>query len=341
MSMPTTTKSPLEIVDEVVIAGSPQNRHRSRAGMQLLPNGDLFVAYRVGWDMFEVPHGGVVGTWSKDGGRTWEDPLPLAAEPGWDWFGAQRLCRLDDGSLLMMVGKARWGTDLFLTYSTRSRDGGRTWEEIGPKIAVFASFSEPYGQGVTHGLPDNQIILGFHGSDQPGAPSIAGVAISSDAGRSWSAPVVIASQPEVNFREADLIRLDDGRILTVLRTDQPPYESFQSLSDDNGRAWTPITKTGFKGHCPRLFQLRHGILCVYRDMEPTRPGISYSVTYDNGHMWHDGGSLYASPGAYSGWASACGYPAVVRLPGGEILCVFHTDFVDENSDIRGLLLRDR
>lgn len=81
-------------------------------------------------------------------------------------------------------------------------------------------------------------------------------------------------------------------------------------------------------------------MCVYRDMDPSRPGIGCSVTYDDGQSWHYVAALYESPGAYSGWASACGYPAVVRLADEQILCVFHTDFVDQNSEIRGLFLRD-
>ena len=74
----------LEISAAVVIAGDSGKRHRSRAGMVQLPSGELFVAYRTGWDMFNTPHGALVGTWSGDGSHTWEEALPLLAEPGWD-----------------------------------------------------------------------------------------------------------------------------------------------------------------------------------------------------------------------------------------------------------------
>ena len=332
--------APIEIVDEVVIAGGSPKRHRSRAGLQLLPSGELFVAFRVGWDMFDIPHGGLVGTWSRDGGHTWDESLPLAAEPSWDWFGAQRLLRLVDGTLLMLLGKARWKTDVFLTFSSRSRDGGRTWEEIGPQINLFNVGSEPYGQGITEGLSGNRLMLGFQGADEKDSPVKVGAAFSSDEGTTWSDLAVIASETETHFREADLLRLNDGRILSVIRTDEPPYESYQSYSADQGKTWTPVRRVGFQGHCPRLFQLKGGIMCVYRDMEPSRPGIGYSVTYDDGQSWHYVTALYESSGAYSGWGSACGYPAVVRLPDDRIFCVFHTDFVDQNSEIRGLFLRD-
>ena len=331
---------PIKIVDEVVIAGDPPKRHRSRAGLQRLQSGELFVAFRVGWDMFDISHGGLVGTWSTDGGHTWDESLPLAAEPSWDWFGAQRLLRLADDTLLMLLGKARWKTDVFLTFSSRSTDGGRTWEEIGPQINVLKVGSEPFGQGITQGLSGNRLMLGFQGADEKGAPSKVVAAISSNAGTTWTDLAVIAAEPGLHFREADLLRLNDGRILSVTRTDEPPYDSYQSYSADEGKTWTPVRKTGFQGHCPRLFQLRGGIMCVYRDMHPGRPGIACSVTYDEGQSWHYGSALYKSSGAYSGWGSACGYPAVVRLDDEQIFCVFHTDFVDQNSEIRGLWLRD-
>ena len=128
----------LAITGEVVVAGGGSKRHRSRAGAAVLADGSLFVAYRVGRNMFQEAHGAVVATRSADGGATWEEPTPLLAEPGWDWFGAQRLLQLDDGTLLMLAGKARWNSDRFHTYAIRSSDGGRTWDPPGPEIRVFA-----------------------------------------------------------------------------------------------------------------------------------------------------------------------------------------------------------
>ena len=339
MSALAVTDAPVAIVDEVLIAGGAGPRHRSRAGVALLPDGQLFVPFRVGWDMFGKPHGAVVGTWSADGGRSWEEPLPLCAEPGWDWFGAQRLLQLADGSLAMLAGRARWNTELFFTHATRSQDGGRTWAESGPAIAPFAIASEPYGGGIA--LPDGKLVMGYHGQCASWASASAGVAFSPDGGMTWSGLTLIAADSELALREPDLLMLGDGRLLAVIRTDTPPCESYRSYSADDGQSWSPIESTGFKGHCPRLFQLRRGILCVYRDMEDGRPGLGYSVSRDEGRSWEYGGVLYRSPGPYSGWATACGYPALVQLGSGAILCVFHTDFGADRSEIRGLFLRDQ
>ena len=234
----------LAIVGEVVVAGGVSKRHRSRAGAAVLADGNLFVAYRVGRNMFQEAHGAVVVTRSADGGQTWEEPAPLLAQPGWDWFGAQRLLQLGDGTLLMLAGKARWNSDRFHTYAVRSSDGGRTWDPPGPEIRVFAAFSEPYGRGVVRGLPEGRLLLGFQGSDTPGEPNLAAIAFSRDRGATWSERVLLSDDATLELREPDTLPLPDGRLLTVLRTDAPPYASCQCYSEDGGRSWTPWPRPG-------------------------------------------------------------------------------------------------
>jgi len=333
-------KDPIEIIDEVVIAGGPYKRHRSRAGLQCLPDGELIVTYRIGWDMFNFSHGAIVGTWSQDGGHIWEEPMALIAEPGWAWLGAQRILQMSDGQLIMLLQKSNFDTGRFTIFPTFSSDHGRTWERIGSAIHVFKNWNEPSGQGITQGLPDNNIMIAFQGADIKDAPSEVSVAVSVDNGASWNKISVIASNSKLNFREADLLRLRDGRLIATIRTDDPPYETYQTYSADEGNSWTPIKKTGFKGHCPCIFQLETAIICIYRDMEPGKPGISYSLSSDNGQSWSYGGQLYKSPSTYNGWASACGYPSIARLPNGKLYCIFHTSAINNDSEIRGLKLID-
>ena len=82
----------LAITGEVVVAGGGSKRHRSRAGAAVLADGSLFVAYRVGRNMFQEAHGAVVATRSADGGATWEEPTPLLAEPGWTGSAPSACC---------------------------------------------------------------------------------------------------------------------------------------------------------------------------------------------------------------------------------------------------------
>ena len=365
--MTLVSGAPIAIADEVVIAGGRTMRHRSLPGALCLPNGELLVAFRSGTDKFVTDDGAVVLVRSMDGGRTWSDAIPLMAEPGWDCFGGSRLVQVKDGSLLMLVGKARWirdetpSGDTFEThssaqptgtmpsaghggetrreihnYAVHSSDGGRTWSELGPSINLFGSWTEPYARR-TIKLEDGRLMIGFHGSDQAHTASRAGVAFSEDRGRTWTDFVTVASEPGVYFHEVELLRLGTGPILAVIRTNKPaPYDSYWSVSCDDGRSWSPPRKTGFSGHCPFLFALDpQTTLCLYRDLHPARRGVSVSMTRDSGQSWRWLGQLYRAPNL------DCGYPSLMRLPTGELLCVFYTSFVEGNSEIHGVFLQER
>ena len=135
----------------------------------------------------------------------------------------------------------------------------------------------------------------------------------------------------------------DGRFLAILRDGKPPKWSYKSYSADEGRTWTPYEQVNFKGECPCLFQLRSGaILCVYRDVEGnspdhpdgSRPGMSASVSEDDGATWRSVGQLY------SGENKDCSYPMIVRLPDGRLFCTYYTSFVDGDCEVRGIWLSD-
>ena len=75
-------------------------------------------------------------------------------------------------------------------------------------------------------------------------------------------------------------------------------------------------------------------------MNPDRPGIACHTSPDDGAHWTPGARIYRSPGPFDGWGMACGYPDVVRVDVDRYFCLFHTDFVAANSEIRGVYLRE-
>jgi hypothetical protein len=159
----------------------------------------------------------------------------------------------------------------------------------------------------------------------------------------FTPPVIIAAAPDRNFSDLDLIRLADGRFLAVIR-EHVTRQSFAAQSADEGRTWSAIRPTGFKGANIKLFPLRSGaVLCAYRDEDPGRRGISCSVSEDGGATWRFVGQLYAPgrrvvhrPGVL------CGYPDLIALGEREIACVLHTyPDADGRVDMHFLRLRDR
>ena len=84
-------------------------------------------------------------------------------------------------------------------------------------------------------------------------------------------------------------------------------------------------------------------MCLYRDEEPARRGVSVSVTSDGGETWRFAGQLYAAgPDAQHVPGSVCGYPDAADLGDGRFAAVLHTYPDDEGrQDIQLLILRDR
>ena len=113
-------------------------------------------------------------------------------------------------------------------------------------------------------------------------------------------------------------------LVAVLREGTPPHWSHRSYLADDGKTWTPYEQVNFKGQCPCLVQLRSGaVLCVYRDLEPGRPGMS--VSEDGGATWHWVGQIYSGA---NGTATALGGPDILGRER------------DGDCEIRGVWLSD-
>ena len=98
------------------------------------------------------------------------------------------------------------------------------------------------------------------------------------------------------YSDGDIVRLADGRFLTVLREHQVGG-TYQCYSSDEGQTWTELRPTGFVGANFKLHRLRSGaIVCLYRDEDPERYGTSVGVSPRTaGKPGEWAGSLYARP----------------------------------------------
>ena len=268
----------MKVIDRVLIAAGPEPRSRALAGVQLLPNGDLLVGYRLAsrhpvGDHDMIDDGAVVTTRSSDGGRTWSEPRPVAALPGWDCSGGNRMVQTPDGTLVMFVMKARRvGSPESHVHPIRSTDGGLTWGPMGPEMSLFGGSTEPHAMDRALITSGGDWMLPVYGADEPGGATYAAVAFSPDMGRTWGGKVVVARSSDITFYEAAVTRMPDGRFMAVIRTQDPPFDSYVSHSADEGRTWTEPRALPFQGQTPFLFLLHSGaIACFYRDRDPQPP----------------------------------------------------------------------
>lgn len=289
---------------------------------------------------------------SDDSGSTWAEPRIVHDVPGWSCIHMGGLARFSDDFIRLVLGRVKIDhslggdepfTDWYIA-SIDSQDGGETWSEPGPEIDLFPFWTEMYGASNPHPLSDGQFLfaaMGTVGRDQQWHSGVTFCDPADDY--SFSPPVIIANDPERNYSDTDVVRLDDGRLLAVVR-EHVLRKSVFSHSEDEGRTWSPIRYSGFKGSNLKLLRLRSGaVACAYRDEEPERRGVSISVSRDGGETWDWAGQLYAAdPSTTHRPGSLCGYPDMLYTSEDEIAAALHT-YTDEADgiDLHFLRLRDR
>jgi hypothetical protein len=170
---------------------------------------------------------GVYLVFSKDNGKTWTKPVRDAAiHKFYDGKGHVspygKIVQLADGAALMAVYFEFFDGRGNESYVFRSKDGGKSW---GDPVRLGEHYNET---GIVR-LRDGRVLAAMR-SEKGGNLAIIE---SSDQGRTWSSPVQITGG---NEHPADLIQLQDGRVLMVFGERNAPRGVHAMISPD-GRAW--------------------------------------------------------------------------------------------------------
>ncbi len=151
-------------------------------------------------------------------------------------------------------------------YMIQSSDNGHTW---GPPqafgIGPMTHWSHTGQTGIVE-LPDGTWLAPFHGNTGSDPQDRVYIARSRDRGQTWGEPSTVACDPEgrIGFVEPPLLRLQSGRLLTVMRTAGADGFMYQTFSDDDGWTWQGLQRTPMWGSPCNLIELRSGrILCTY------------------------------------------------------------------------------
>lgn len=147
---------------------------------------------------------------------------------------------------------------------------------------------------------------------------------STDAGRTWSAPLAVPENWATTSNTPALHRLTgpDGKArlfcfadgLDWSRKGEPPYPMHQSVSEDGGVTWTPMVPNGVEGEVPpkTILSFEEGRrLVLWSDL----PGfVIQSESVDGGLTWSAGRRIVRVPDR---WAQPC----VIASPDGETLAM--------------------
>lgn len=198
---------------------------------------DIHLIMRRGWmghrptgpaDWEETPFpwargdAGVFVSLSSDGGATWDSTVRAPTAPYRRGYSPRPPTELADGTVLLCLDTH---DERGILYVLRSTDHGRTWES--PPTVV--SDDRPLAEPTILALPSGKVIV--HSRDE--ATSLIHQHVSQDGGRTWAAPEALA----IWGYPAHLVRLSDGRLLTIYGIRRAPFGIRACLSTDDGTTW--------------------------------------------------------------------------------------------------------
>jgi hypothetical protein len=155
---------------------------------------------------------------------------------------------------------------------------------------------------------------------------------SHDQGKTWmQRSVVAAVEPEdkpwpwmgkEGPNEAALVRLADGRLLTVFRTggigNTGEYGNMgETWSSDDGKSWTPPIAAPVRGVAPRVRLLSNGMLALTTG-RPAPVAVMFSVD-GNGKEWTNPTTIAENPPPPRG---STHYTDFIEMEPGKLLVVY-------------------
>ena len=183
--------------------------------------------------------GAVVMKKSLDGGLTWTDRLPVPD----NWATSQEVPTLfpvtdrqGQQRLIMFSG-------LYPIRMAVSEDEGETWTDLEP----IGDYGGIVAMSEVVRLSGGDYLAFFHddgrfinGREKERGQFFVYQIRSSDGGLTWSRPEVVVTHPEADLCEPGVIRSPDGHQLAMLlRENSRRFNSFLTVSDDEGATWSP------------------------------------------------------------------------------------------------------
>ena len=217
---------------------------------------------------------------------------PTRAGSAWRWAGSRAIA---DDNVKLLLGRilidlSLGGTEPMTGWyvaSATTRDGGETWSEPSPEIRLVPRMDRAVRREQPASARRRPAAVGRHGHPGPGHRlACRRQRQRSRRGDRFEPPTIIAQADGRDYSDIDVVRLDDGRFLAVVREHQT-RQSVWSTSERRGRE--PGRRSARRRSWARTSSSSGcgpgAIVCAYRDEDPERRGVSLSVTDDGGESW--------------------------------------------------------
>ncbi len=281
---------------------------------------------------------------SVDSGKTWSRVYTIADYPGARCAGDPILFYDKQTHILWVayvyanegVGLSKGGTnnqgygdDTFHIYLQQSKDDGLTWSspldmtrQIKPK-ELIASWTAP---GIGIQLRSGRLVFCFSTMNAEKKHD-SYVAYSDDNGGNWK-----SSRAGVGTNESQLVELNDGRLMIVMR--MKPGKRIIAFSDDSGQSWQPQFESEvlIDPKCQASILRYHSTedgneknIILYSNPAHTtkRRKLTIRASFDEGKTW---------PVAKMINSDYSGYSCLTRLPDGQIGVLYERDIHEADNE---------
>jgi len=267
---------------------------------------------------------------SADEGKTWQKH-PMFREGKFQANSGRAIVCLKSGTVVVTFinsgeGRHHWNVQTqrpypdtrLPTYSVRSIDNGRTWED---PVLIANEYSGDM-RGLVQ-LADGTLVSMVQRLNYAEGRNYSQPYWSDDEGRTWHGADVMDCGREhgdhSGLIEPTLIELKDGRVWTLLRSYHGCF--YEAFSSDRGRTWSPIpprkSKIASTGSPGLLTRLSDGSILLTYNAPPTagyarREELFVALSDDEGATWTTPVVIARNPGA------RVAYPTVFERRPGEL-----------------------
>jgi hypothetical protein len=294
--------------------------------LQLLRDGSIVAV------VFNQPnHGyteGDVETWHSSDGQLWK-PFGAATRHAPQTVRMNHGVGLNaEGHLIVLCNgwdniapRRNAASRPIATHGAISRDGGRSWEQLGPVLPEEPGLSWQVPFGDILAAANGDLVAGTYAFSRPRGNIYA--VRSKDGGRTWTHVSPIVKDRHV---EAAMLHLGGGRWLAASRRfEHLDLDVF--ASEDDAMTWKHVVTLDIKPvSSAHLLKLSDGrVLLTYGNRTSGNRGIDVRTSGDAGRTWAEPQRLVPLD------TGDCGYPEAVELPGRRLLVAYYADGIPEHQ----------
>lgn len=226
--------------------------------------------------------GSVWGVTSADG-QTWGVEFPIYSHPTYDARDPEVMQTSAGNLYLNVVLIDPVAMDLIV-------NANRVLKAINPEQPSGAWTDVPANSTFTGGeassaplveLANGDLLYPVWGRDAGDPHDSSRLLRSIDGGATWAEIAIIAESIDRHYHEPNVVLLDDGRLMALIRTGSTHYVNY---STDLGLTWSTPTPAFAGGGAPRFIQVTNGALIVtYRGITDGSTVVRWSS--DRGFTW--------------------------------------------------------